>query len=91
MNVEEEDIMAVVSKWTGVPLQRMEQTEITKLLKMEDELKKRVIGQDEAVIAISKALRRSRADLKDPRRPIGTFIFLGPTGVGKNLPREEPC
>ncbi len=85
VNVEEEDIMAVVSKWTGVPLQRMEQTEITKLLKMEDELKKRVIGQDEAVIAISKALRRSRADLKDPRRPIGTFIFLGPTGVGKTF------
>ena len=85
VNVEEEDIMAVVSKWTGVPLQRMEQTEITKLLKMEDELKKRVIGQDAAVVSISKALRRSRADLKDPRRPIGTFIFLGPTGVGKTF------
>ncbi len=85
VNVEEEDIMAVVSKWTGVPLQRMEQAEAAKLLKMEEELKKRVIGQDEAVTAISKALRRSRADLKDPKRPIGTFIFLGPTGVGKTF------
>ena len=75
--------MAVVSKWTGVPLQRMEEKEAQKLLRMEEELTKRVIGQDEAVSAISKALRRSRADLKDPRRPIGSFIFLGPTGVGK--------
>ncbi|MFK7851576.1 MAG: ATP-dependent Clp protease ATP-binding subunit [Akkermansiaceae bacterium] len=81
--VDDEDIMAVVSKWTGVPLQRMEQKETEKLLKMEDELKSRVIGQNEAVIAISKALRRSRADLKDPKRPIGSFLFLGPTGVGK--------
>lgn len=83
LTVDEDDIMAVVSKWTGVPLQRMEEKEAEKLLKMEDELKSRVIGQDEAVTAISKALRRSRADLKDPRRPIGSFIFLGPTGVGK--------
>ncbi len=75
--------MAVVSKWTGVPLTRMEEQEATRLLEMESELKKRVIGQDEAVTAISKALRRSRADLKDPRRPIGSFLFLGPTGVGK--------
>ena len=81
--VDDEDIMAVVSKWTGVPLQRMEQKETEKLLKMEEELKSRVIGQNEAVIAISKALRRSRADLKDPKRPIGSFLFLGPTGVGK--------
>ena len=81
--VDDQDIMAVVSKWTGVPLQRMEQKETEKLLKMEDELKSRVIGQNEAVIAISKALRRSRADLKDPKRPIGSFLFLGPTGVGK--------
>ncbi len=81
--VDDEDIMAVVSKWTGVPLKRMEQKETEKLLKMEEELKGRVIGQDEAVIAISKALRRSRADLKDPKRPIGSFLFLGPTGVGK--------
>ena len=77
--------MHVVSKWTGVPLSRMEQQETQKLLAMENELKGKVIGQDEAVIAISKALRRSRADLKDPRRPIGSFIFLGPTGVGKTF------
>ena len=83
--VTEDDIMHVVSKWTGVPLQRMEQAETQKLLRMEDELRGKVIGQDEAVIAISKALRRSRADLKDPRRPIGSFIFLGPTGVGKTF------
>jgi len=83
--VTEDDIMHVVSKWTGVPLQRMEQAETEKLLRMEQDLRGRVIGQDEAVIAISKALRRSRADLKDPRRPIGSFIFLGPTGVGKTF------
>ena len=83
VTVTDDDIMAVVSKWTGVPLRRMEEKEAEKLLKMEDELKGRVIGQNEAVIAISKALRRSRADLKDPRRPIGSFLFLGPTGVGK--------
>jgi ATP-dependent Clp protease ATP-binding subunit ClpC len=80
-----EDMMHIISKVTGVPLQRMEQAETEKLLKMEEELKKTVIGQDEAVTAISKALRRSRADLKDPRRPIGSFIFLGPTGVGKTF------
>ena len=80
-----DDIMHIVSKWTGVPLNRMEQKEAQKLLKMEEELKQQVIGQDEAVIAISKALRRSRADLKDPRRPIGSFIFMGPTGVGKTF------
>jgi len=83
--VSEDDIMHVISKWTGVPLQRMEQKETQKLLAMEGDLKGKVIGQDEAVIAISKALRRSRADLKDPKRPIGSFIFLGPTGVGKTF------
>ncbi|MFM7180719.1 MAG: ATP-dependent Clp protease ATP-binding subunit [Verrucomicrobiales bacterium] len=83
--VDEEDIMAVVSKWTGVPLRRMEEQETKRLLRMEEELKDKVIGQNEAVTAISKALRRSRADLKDPRRPIGSFIFLGPTGVGKTF------
>ena len=83
--VGEEEIMHVLSKWTGVPLNRMEQKETQKLLSMEEELKKKVIGQDEAVVAISKALGRSRADLKDPRRPIGSFIFLGPTGVGKTF------
>jgi ATP-dependent Clp protease ATP-binding subunit ClpC len=80
-----DDMMHIIAKVTGVPLQRMEQAETEKLLKMEEELKGKVIGQDEAVIAISKALRRSRADLKDPRRPIGSFIFLGPTGVGKTF------
>jgi ATP-dependent Clp protease ATP-binding subunit ClpC len=80
-----DDIMQIVSKWTGVPLSRVEQKETQKLLKMQEELKEQVIGQDEAVIAASKALRRSRADLKDPRRPIGSFIFLGPTGVGKTF------
>ena len=80
-----DDMMHIVSKVTGVPLQRMEQRETEKLLKMEEELRGKVIGQDEAVTAISKALRRSRADLKDPRRPIGSFIFLGPTGVGKTF------
>jgi ATP-dependent Clp protease ATP-binding subunit ClpC len=80
-----DDMMHIISKVTGVPLQRMEQKETEKLLKMEEELRCKVIGQDEAVIAISKALRRSRADLKDPRRPIGSFIFLGPTGVGKTF------
>ena len=85
VDITEDDIMAVVSKWTGVPLQRMEKKEAAKLLQMEEDLKKMVIGQDEAVTSISKALRRSRADLKDPRRPIGSFLFLGPTGVGKTF------
>jgi len=75
--------MQVVSKWTGVPLTRMEEADMERLLKVGEELKGKVIGQEEAVSAMAKALRRSRADLKDPRRPIGSFIFLGPTGVGK--------
>ena len=83
--VSEDEIMHVISKWTGVPLSRMEQQETAKLLAMESEMQNKVIGQNEAVTAISKALRRSRADLKDPRRPIGSFIFLGPTGVGKTF------
>lgn len=83
--VTEDEIMHVLSKWTGVPLSRMEQQETQKLLAMDSDLKGKVIGQDEAVVAISKALRRSRADLKDPRRPIGSFVFLGPTGVGKTF------
>lgn len=83
--VTDEDIMHVISKWTGIPLSRIEQKEAEKLLKIEEELKSKVIGQEEAVTAIAKALRRSRADLKDPRRPIGSFIFLGPTGVGKTF------
>jgi ATP-dependent Clp protease ATP-binding subunit ClpC len=85
VKVDEEDIMQVVSKWTGIPLQRMEQGEATKLLAMEADLSQVVVGQQEAVTALCKALRRSRADLKDPKRPIGTFALLGPTGVGKTL------
>jgi ATP-dependent Clp protease ATP-binding subunit ClpC len=80
-----DDMMQVVAKWTGIPLSRMEQKDAERLLQMESELRKTIIGQDEAVVAISKALRRSRADLKDPNRPIGSFVFLGPTGVGKTL------
>ncbi|MDF3128656.1 ATP-dependent Clp protease ATP-binding subunit [Kiritimatiellaeota bacterium B1221] len=83
--VGEQDIMHVVSKWTGVPLTRMEDTEMARLLDMETVLSSQVIGQSEAVGVIAKALRRSRADLKDPNRPIGSFAFLGPTGVGKTL------
>jgi ATP-dependent Clp protease ATP-binding subunit ClpC len=83
--INEEDIMHVVARWTGIPLSRMEERDAEKLLHMEEELHKIVIGQDEAIAAISKALRRSRADLKDPKRPIGSFLFLGPTGVGKTL------
>lgn len=83
VDVDEDDVMSVVAKWTGVPLQRMETKESARLMQMEEQLKTTVIGQDAAVTSISKALRRSRADLKDPRRPIGSFLFLGPTGVGK--------
>ncbi|MCF7669142.1 MAG: ATP-dependent Clp protease ATP-binding subunit [Verrucomicrobia bacterium] len=83
--VNDDDIIQVVSKWTGIPLKRLERDEAQKLLDMEKDIEKVVIGQSEAVGAISKALRRSRADLKDPRRPIGTFMLLGPTGVGKTL------
>jgi len=85
IKVDEEEILHVVSKWTGVPLQRMGQGEMQRLLTVEKEMEKVVIGQHEAVTSICKALRRSRADLKDPRRPIGCFLLLGPTGVGKTL------
>jgi ATP-dependent Clp protease ATP-binding subunit ClpC len=78
-----DDIAEVVSSWTGVPVKKLAQTETDKLLHMEELLHKRVIGQDESVVAVSKAIRRARAGLKDPKRPIGSFIFLGPTGVGK--------
>jgi ATP-dependent Clp protease ATP-binding subunit ClpC len=81
--VSAEDIAEVVSMWTGVPLMQLAQEESERLLHMEDELKTSIIGQDEAIDAISRAVRRARAGLKDPRRPIGSFIFLGPTGVGK--------
>ena len=83
--VGEEEILHVVSKWTGIPLKRIEQGEAQKLLALEEEMAHVVVGQKEAVTALCKALRRSRADLKDPRRPIGTFALLGPTGVGKTL------
>jgi ATP-dependent Clp protease ATP-binding subunit ClpC len=85
VTVGEEEILHVISKWTGVPLKRMEQGEKERLLKLEEEMERGVIGQKEAVSSLCRALRRSRADLKDPRRPIGTFALLGPTGVGKTL------
>jgi ATP-dependent Clp protease ATP-binding subunit ClpB len=81
--VDEEDIARIVSRWTGIPVQKMLEGEVQKLLKMEDRLHERVVGQDEAVAAVASAVRRGRAGLADPNRPIGSFIFLGPTGVGK--------
>ena len=81
--VKEEDIAQIVSSWTGIPVKRMTQNEGKRLLHMEETLHKRVIGQEEAISAVSRALRRARAGLHDPKRPIGSFIFLGPTGVGK--------
>jgi ATP-dependent Clp protease ATP-binding subunit ClpC len=78
-----EDIATVVSKWTGIPVNKLTETEQEKLVHMEDELHKRVIGQNEAIVSVSQAIRRSRTGLKDPQKPIGSFIFLGPTGVGK--------
>ncbi len=78
-----EDIANVVSTWTRIPVSKLAQTETDKLLNLESILHNRVIGQDEAVVAVAKAVRRARAGLKDPKRPIGSFIFLGPTGVGK--------
>jgi ATP-dependent Clp protease ATP-binding subunit ClpB len=81
--VTEEDVAEVVAKWTGIPVTRLMEGEVEKLIKMEDRLHERVIGQDEAIEAVSNALRRSRAGLSDPNRPIGSFLFLGPTGVGK--------
>src|SRR6185295_10284334 len=81
--VTEEDIAKVVSRWTGVPVTRMLEAETQKLLKMEERLAERVVGQEEAVRAVSQAVRRSRAGLSDPKRPIGSVLFVGPTGVGK--------
>ncbi len=81
--VDEEDVAEVVSRWTGVPVSKLMEGEMHKLVKLEDQLHRRVIGQDEAVSSIANAIRRSRAGLSDPHRPIGSFLFLGPTGVGK--------
>jgi len=81
--VDEEDVAEVVSKWTGIPVSRMLEGEMEKLVHMEERLKQRVVGQDDAVVAVSNAVRRARAGLQDPNRPIGSFIFMGPTGVGK--------
>jgi len=81
--VDEEDVAAIVSKWTGIPVAKMLEGEMQKLVRMEDRLRERVVGQDEALSAVANAIRRSRAGLSDPKRPIGSFIFLGPTGVGK--------
>ncbi|HEV2953853.1 MAG TPA: ATP-dependent Clp protease ATP-binding subunit, partial [Candidatus Dormibacteraeota bacterium] len=81
--VGEEDIAHIVAAWTGVPVSRLVEEETSRLLRMEEELHKRVIGQDDAIVTVSQSVRRARAGLKDPRRPIGSFIFLGPTGVGK--------
>jgi ATP-dependent Clp protease ATP-binding subunit ClpB len=81
--VDEEDIAAIISKWTGIPISRMLEGEVKKLVEMEDRLRERVVGQDAALTVVANAIRRSRAGLSDPRRPIGSFIFLGPTGVGK--------
>ena len=81
--VDEEDIAGIVSRWTGVPVSRLMESEIQKLLKMEERLHQRVVGQDEAIQAVANAMRRARAGLQDPNRPLGSFIFLGPTGVGK--------
>src|SRR5699024_1593550 len=83
LEVTEDDIAIVVSSWTGVPVVKLTKDESDRLLNMEEVLHNRIIGQSEAVNAVSKAIRRARAGLKDPKRPIGSFIFLGPTGVGK--------
>jgi ATP-dependent Clp protease ATP-binding subunit ClpB len=81
--VDEEDVAEVVSKWTGIPVARMLEGEVEKLVRMEDRLRQRVVGQEDAILAVSNAVRRARAGLQDPNRPIGSFIFMGPTGVGK--------
>ncbi|MGH7474504.1 MAG: AAA family ATPase, partial [Candidatus Methylomirabilales bacterium] len=81
--VDEEDIAEVVAKWTGIPVTRLLEGETQKLLRMEEKIRERVVGQDEAISAVANAIRRARSGLQDPKRPLGSFIFLGPTGVGK--------
>ena len=83
LEVDEEDIAEVVAKWTNIPVSRLMEGEIQKLIHMEERLHRRVVGQDEAIQAVSNAMRRARAGLQDPNRPLGSFLFLGPTGVGK--------
>src|SRR5690606_6926564 len=81
--IDEEEIAQVLAQWTGIPVHRLTEEETARLVHMEDELHRRIIGQHDAITAVSKAIRRTRAGLKDPRRPAGSFIFLGPSGVGK--------
>ena len=81
--VTEEEVAQIVQSWTGIPVSRLVEAETQKLLRMEDDLHRRIIGQHEAIVAVSKAVRRARSGMKDPKRPMGTFIFLGPTGTGK--------
>src|SRR5262249_56582443 len=83
IEVTEDEAAQIVQSWTGIPVTRLVEAETTKLLKMEEEIHKRIIGQEEAITAVSRAIRRARSGLKDPKRPMGSFIFLGPTGVGK--------
>ena len=85
--VNKEDIEEVVSRWTGVPITSIKEEEMAKLIRMEDELHKRIISQDKAISALSRAIRRSRAGLKNPMRPVGAFLFLGPTGVDRKSTR----
>ena len=87
--VDEEDVARIVSKWTGIPVSKMLEGEVKKLVNMEDRLRQRVVGQDPALERVANAIRRSRAGLSDPKRPIGSFIFLGPTGRGQNRTRAR--
>ena len=81
--IGEDEIADIVSMWTGIPVFKLTEAESARLVRMEDELHKRVIGQHQAIVAVAKAIRRARAGIKDPKRPTGSFIFLGPSGVGK--------
>ncbi len=87
--IAEEEIADIVSMWTGIPVFKLTEAETQKLIRMEDELHKRVIGQHEAIVAVSKSIRRARAGIKDPKRPTGSFIFLGPSGVGRPSSRAR--